>query len=290
MRTPGNSSPVLRIILTLVFLAAADLAQETTVVRSTIKGPIDLSGYRMTNVYSNDFSKDQKIVFENDLIGNKGGKSVRVSVPDTKAEWIVEGNGGVDIRDGELRASPVPFDRNGKQSLDKARSHLVIWNRNIFPADVLIEFDMRPNGSTSGLTILFFSAAAKDGGDIFDIKLPPRLADYKAYHSGEIANYSDAYWSRNTEVESVTNRLRKNPGFLLVAEGESLTTGPTDLTHHVRVLKFGGHIEIEVNGKVVSTWNDPGTPLGVGRIGFRSMDGVKMIRYDNLKVWKLTKR
>ena len=285
----SNSSAVLKFVITLAFLPAAAVAQEPAIVRSRVASPIDINGFKLAKIYSSDFSRDQKIVFENDLIGTKGGKSIRTSVPDAKAEWIVEGNGGDDIRNGELRASPFPLDANGKQLLDQPRSHLVIWNRNVFPADLLIEFDMRPNGSTSGLTILFFSAAGKDGGDIFDMKLPPRLADYKAYHSGEIANYSDSYWSRNTEVESITNRLRKNPGFLLVAEGESLTTGPTDVTHHVRVFKFGGHIEIEINGKVVSKWNDPGKPLGAGRIGFRSMDGVKMITYDNLNVWRLTK-
>src|SRR6476469_3854721 len=178
MRKQSSSPAVLKVILALAFLLSASLAQEPTVVRSTVKGPIDLNGFQLTKVYSNDFSKGQKIIFETDLIGNENGKWVRTSMPDAKAEWIVEGNGGVDIKDGELRASPVPFDPKGKQLLDEARSHLVVWNRNIFPADLLIEFDMRPNGSTSGLTILFFSAAGKDGGDIFDMKLLPRLADY----------------------------------------------------------------------------------------------------------------
>ena len=252
---------------------------------------IDLSGYRLEQVYENDFEHKQKIVFENDLISSKNGPgSVRVSVPAPDAEWIVEGSGGVDIKSGELRASPVPFDSRGLQLLARPRSHLVIWNKHIFPSDFLAAFDMRPNGSTNGLTIVFFAAAAKGGGDIFDLSLAPRQADYKRYHSGDIANYSDAYWSRNTEEESATNRLRKNPGFELVAEGKSRTTGPVDVTHHIRVLKIAGHIEIEINGHVVLAWDDPGKPLGAGRIGLRSMDGVRMITYDNFKVWAVSKR
>ncbi|MGH7784620.1 MAG: DUF1961 family protein, partial [Candidatus Binatia bacterium] len=110
------------------------------------------------------------------------------------------------------------------------------------------------------------------------------------YHSGAIVNYSDAYWSRNTSGEAATNRLRKNPGFALVGEGDSLTLGPTNVTHHIRVLKSGGHIEIEINDRVVLKWDDTGTPLGPGRIGFRSMEGVSLITYDNFKVWKVSKK
>ncbi|MEP7075701.1 MAG: DUF1961 family protein [Acidobacteriota bacterium] len=259
--------------------------------QSVSDSAIDVSHYRLTRVYSNDFQKPQKIAFEKDHIKQQAdGSWKRTGKPDPKAEWIVEGNGGVNIRDGKLRASPVPFDQNGIAIASAKRSHLVIWNRNIFPADFLAEFDMRPNGSTNGLTIVFFCATGKNGEDIFDLALPPRQADYKTYHSDEIANYSDSYWSRNTMEESISNRMRENPGFALVAEGESLTTGPTDVTHHVRILKSGGHIEVEINGKVIFKWDDTGTPLGAGRIGFRSMEGVSLITYDNFKVWKVTER
>ena len=132
--------------------------------------------------------------------------------------------------------------------------------------------------------------AGKNGEDIFDESLPLRNADYKNYHSGAIANYSDAYWSRNDADEAATNRLRKNPGFTLEAQGQSLTSGETDTTHRVRILKYGGHIEIEINGRVVLKWGDTGNPLGAGRIGFRSMEGVSLITYENFKVWKLSKK
>jgi hypothetical protein len=167
---------------------------------------------------------------------------------------------------------------------------MVVWNAKVFPGDFLAEFEMNPSGSTNGLTIVFFCATGKNGEDIFDLSLPPREADYKNYHSGAIANYSDAYWSRNTNDEASTNRLRKNPAFALVAQGRSLTTGSTDQTHRVRIFKFGGHIEIEIDGHVVLKWDDTGKPLGAGRIGFRSMQGVSMIKYDNFKVWKLAKK
>lgn len=286
----GKKTSLLLVAMICVCGAAIAFSQDATVPQQAVSdSPIDLSKYKPHSVYSNDFSKPQKIVFERDFTTQDStGKLKRTAKPDPKAEWIAEGNGGVDVRDGKLRASPLKFDSKGEQIPSKDRSHLVIWNKHIFPADFLAEFDMSPNGSTNGLTIVFVCATSKNGGDIFDLALPPRQADYKTYHSGEIANYSDSYWSRNTEVESVSNRMRKNPGFTLVAEGKSLTTGATSVTHHVRMLKIGGHIEMEINGKVIFKWDDPEKPLGAGRIGFRSMEGVSLITYDNFKVWKVS--
>ncbi len=276
--------------LIIVLATASAFSQDAAFIQSPVTdSSIDLSHFKLHSAYSNDFRKSQKIAFEKDFIArNSDGTWRRTGKPDTNTEWIAEGNGGVDVRDGRLRASPLRFDAKGDQISSKDRSHLVIWNKHIFPADFLVEFDMSPNGSTNGLTIIFVCATGTHGEDIFDLSLPPRQGDYKTYHSGEIANYSDSYWSRNTEAESVSNRMRKNPGFTLVAEGNSLTTGPTDVTHHVRMLKVGGHIEMETNGKVIFKWDDPGRPLGAGRIGFRSMEGVSLITYDNLKVWKVS--
>lgn len=282
----------LKIILVFVFFvfSATVFAQESEIKTSPlIEAPIDISKYKLKKVYSNDFQKKQKISFEKDFIKqNADGSWTRIGNPDKQAEWIAEGLGGVDVKNGKLRASPVPFDAKGNQMANSKRSHLVIWNKNIFPADFLLEFEMNPNSSTSGLTIVFFCATGKNGEDIFDLNLPPRQADYKTYHSGAIANYSDSYFSRNTEIESITNRLRKNVGFKLVAEGKSLTTGFTEVTHHLRILKVGGHIEIEINGKIIFKWDDAEKPLGAGRIGLRSMEGVSLITYDNFKVWKVS--
>ena len=286
-------------LLGFAFLASLILAvavlpafsQESVVQSSVSDAPIDLSPYNLSKVYTNDFQKAQKIAFEKDFIKrNPDGTWQRTGAPDRDAEWIAEGRGGVDVRNGKLRASPLPFDSSGNVISGQPRSHLVIWNKNIFPADFLLEFEMSPNSSPSGLTIVFLCTTGKNGEDIFDLSLPPRQADYKLYHSGALANYSDSYWSRNTETESLTNRLRKNSGFKLVAEGKSLTTGATDVTHHVRILKINAHIEMEINGKVIFKWDDPEKPLGAGRIGLRSMEGVSIITYDNFKVWKVSKK
>ena len=252
--------------------------------------PLDLSAYDLRLVYTNDFNTPQGISREEDLIEQGAdGSWRRRALPDPNAEWIAEGWGGAEVREGRLRVAPSPFDGAGRpRPVDpNQRSHMVVWNRRVFPADLLIEFEMSPCGSTNGLTIVFFCAAGKDGRDLFDLSVPPRRADYRTYHSGAIANYSDSYWSRNTEEEGLTNRLRKNPGFALAASGPSRTTGPTDITHRLRILKVGSHIEVEVNGQVVLRWDDPDRPLGAGRIGFRSMQGVTMVAYGHMKVWQV---
>lgn len=262
-------------------------------ISSTSDAALDLSRYELRPVYHNDFSRSQKIAREEDFIEPApDGSWRRKGRPDPNAEWIAEGWGGVEIRGGKLRVAPSPFDTAGRPKPVETshRSHLVVWNRHVFPADFLLEFEMSPCGSANGLTIVLFGATGKNGEDLFDLSLPPRRADYQTYHSGTVANYTDSYWSRNTETESSSNRLRKNPGFKLVAEGPSLTTGPTDVTHRIRILKSGTHIEVEINGKVVVRWDDPEKPLGAGRIGLRSMAGVTMVTYDNFKVWKVTKK
>ena len=255
--------------------------------------PLDLKGYELRLVYANDFGWPQRIAREEDLIEQgPGGVWRRKARPAADAEWIAEGWGGAEIRGGKLRLAPAPFDADGqpKQVATDQRSHMVIWNQRVFPADFLLEFEMSPGGSTNGLTLMLFCATGKNGEDLFDLSLPPRRADYQSYHSGAIANYTDSYWSRNNQTESISNRLRKNPGFKEVASGPSLTTDSADSTHHLRVLKVGAHIEVEVNGHLVLRWDDPEQPLGAGRVGLRSMEGVTTIAYDNFKVWQVVKK
>lgn len=284
---------VARVVAVLLFVAVCVTSaarKATTQTKASAGAPLDLSGYDMRLFYENDFGRPQKIVREEDLIEQAGAVWRRKTRPATDAEWIAEGWGGAEIRDGRLLVAPSPFDEAGRPRPVESgrRSHMVIWNHRVFPADFLLEFEMSPCGSTNGLTIVLFCATGRNGADIFDLSLPPRRAEYQAYHSGAVANYTDSYWSRNNETESLSNRLRKNPGFKQVAESPSLTTGSTDVTHRLRIFKIGRRVEVEVNGKVAIRWDDPERPHGAGRIGLRSMEGVTMIAYDNFKVWRVT--
>jgi hypothetical protein len=252
--------------------------------------PLDLSRYDLKRVYENRFDRPQKIAREEDLIRPlRGGGWRRERRPPDDAEWIAEGWGGAAVRDGYLIVAPSELNSAGQPTdvPEDRRSHMVVWNRTVFPKDFLLDFEMSPQGSSNGLALVLFCATGTNGKDIFDLSMPARRGDYTAYHSGAIANYTDSYWSRNTEVESVSNRLRKNPGFKEVANGPSRTTGATDVTHHVRILKVAGHLEVEINGQVVLAWDDPDDALGAGRIGLRSMAGVTKVAYDNFEVFEV---
>jgi hypothetical protein len=278
------------VAVTIVVTASASAQAVMPGGSDATANSLDLSKYDLRPVYSANFSSPQKVSREEDFIKKSSdGAWRRIGKPDPEAEWIAEGWGGAEVSDGKLRVAPYPFDNQGhlKASAAANRSHMVVWNRRIFPSNFLLEYEMDPGVSTSGLTIVLFSAVGKNGQDIFDLSLPPRRAEYKTYHSGEIANYSDSYWSRNTEIESKTNRLRKNPGFTLLTEAPSLTTGSIVAPYRVRILKSGAHIEVEINGNAVIKFDDVDKPLGAGRIGLRSMEGVTMVTYDNFKVWEL---
>jgi hypothetical protein len=290
-------TPQRRFRVLLAVLAGAALcgvaATGQIALRPASDRPLDLDGYLLRLVYENGFSWPQKIAREEDFIERlPSGEWRRKGQPAPDAEWIAEGWGGCAIRDGKLWVAPSELDTNRKPKPvePSQRSHMVVWNRRIFPDDFLLELEMNPCGSTNGLTIVLFCATGKNGEDLFDLSLPPRRADYATYHSGAIANYTDSYWSRNTATESVSNRLRKNPGFRQVAEGPSLTTGRTDVTHRLRILKVGAHIEVEINGKVTFRWDDPEKPLSAGRVGLRSMEGVTIVAYDNFKVWQVARK
>ncbi len=259
----------------------------------SLAAPLDLSGYALKRVYVNRFDRAQKIAREEDLIvALADGGWRRERRPPGDAEWIAEGGGGAVVRAGRLWVAPSELGSTGRPRAvpDDQRSHMVVWNRTVFPPDFLLELEMSPDGSMGGLALVLFCATGKDGQDIFDLSLPPRRGNYAAYHSEAIANYTDSYWSRNTAVESVTNRLRKNPGFKEVASGPSFTTGRTDVKHRLRILKIGRHLEVEVNGNVALRFDDPEPPLGPGRIGLRSMAGVTRVAYDNFQVWRVSPR
>ncbi|MBP8305546.1 MAG: DUF1961 family protein, partial [Phycisphaerae bacterium] len=187
---------VLMAIGAAVAVAAAAAQEPRPAPAGVPASALDLSACSLRLAYANDFNAPQEVAREEDLLERAAdGSWRRRALPSPQAEWIAEGRGGAEIRDGRLRVAPAPFDASGMpRPVDpNQRSHMVVWNRRVFPADLLIEFEMSPCGSTNGLTIVFFCAAGRDGKDLFDLSLPPRRADYPTYHSGQIANYSDSY-------------------------------------------------------------------------------------------------
>jgi hypothetical protein len=250
--------------------------------------PLNLEQVDLELVYSNDFSGDDRVVREEDFV--EAGK--RTGLPDPAAEWIAEGWGGSEVCDGKLHVAPVAFESCGKPAQEGRDnpSHMVVWNKNRFPADMLFEFTVNHHGSDDGLTLVFFAAEGVEGQDLFDLGLPPRNGVYRNYNKGQLKNYTVSYWSRNRKPslvargEAFTNRIRKNPGANVLATHASQTSECSDCDYHVRILKAGGEIAVEINGVVVNRVKD-NDPLGGGYIGLRNMQGVKLVSYEDFRVW-----
>jgi hypothetical protein len=250
--------------------------------------PLDLDGLHLEHVYRNDFSGGDRVEFESAFVSD--GKRTRRPNPD--AEWVAEGQGGAAVCNGRLQVSPVAFASCGRPvDRDSAEpSHMVVWNKYRFPADLLFEFTVNHHGSNDGLTLVFFAAEGLEGQDIFAPDLPPRSGVYRNYNRGELRNYTVSYWSRNQKPslvkrgERYTNRMRRNPGANKLSTEYSRTDRCSDCDYRVRILKAGGLIAVEINGEVVNQVIDP-EPLGSGFIGLRNMMGVDRVSYDDFEVW-----
>jgi len=255
-----------------------------------IGSPLNLANAEFELIYSNDFTGDDRIDFETAFVAN--GKRTRL--PDPAAEWIAEGWGGAEVCDGRLWVAPAAFKACGERGElpDQGPSHMVVWNKNRFPADMMFEFTINHHGSENGLTLVFFAAQGLQGQEIFALNLPPRKGDYRKYNRGALSNYTVSYWSRNKaegaikKGEQYSNRVRKNPGANLLATNASLTDQCNDCDFRVRILKIAGNITAEINGTVVNHVTDP-DPHGGGYIGLRSMQGVTKVSYEDFKVWSV---
>ena len=257
-------------------------------VKQQIGSPLNLEAVDFELVYSNDFSGEDRIDFESSFVEDEK----RTRLPDPGAEWIAEGWGGAEVCGGKLWVAPAPFTSCGERGElpEQGPSHMVVWNKNRFPADMMFEFTINHHGSDNGLTLVFFAAEGEEGQEIFDLNLPPRKGDYRKYNRGALSNYTVSYWSRNKaegaikKGEQYSNRVRRNPGANMLATNDSLTDKCNDCDFKVRILKVAGHITAVINGTVVNHLTDP-APHGGGYIGLRSMQGVDKVSYHDFKVW-----
>ena len=272
-------------------LLAGSLAQAQEYTQQ-VGSPLNTASFDLELVFQNDFSAPGKIDFETDFVADGS----RTRLPDPGAEWVAEGWGGADICNGSLRVAPVPFKTCGEMAAvtDQGPSHMVVRNKNRFPADMLFVFTVNHHGSNDGLTLVFFAAEGLEGQDIFDLDLPPRNGVYRNYNKGALANYTVSYWSRNKKPslvakgEAFTTRVRRNPGANIIATNASLTDKCNDCDFKIRILKVGGEITAEINGTVVNHVTDH-DPHGGGFIGLRCMQSVDKVSYDNFRVWSVNR-
>jgi len=242
-------------------------------------------------LYQNDFSTVSKITRETSLF--KYGE--RVALPDASSEWIAEGWGGAKICQGKLWVAPYAL-KECNQIAEKQQkpSNMVLWSAQVYPDNFLLEFSVNHHGSDNGLTLVFLSATGMQGESIFDLEQPMRDANYKKY-TGSLSNYTVSYWSRNQHAKAIknkerySNRIRRNPGMQMLASADSHTSECNTCDYQVSILKLADQIVVHINGQLVNHAVDTRAPLGIGRIGLRSMRGITKVSYDDFSVYAVEK-
>jgi len=242
------------------------------------KESLNLAPYKLSLLYETEFDKPLNWMHEADLFdGDK-----RVRLPKGK-DWVLESNGNSRV-----------WTEEGRCAVLANRSHSVLWNTRVFPANFLLEFGMSPKNSRSGLTIVFFAARGLDGGSIFDLDLPRRAGRFKTYTRGEIKAFHCSYWATVQGILRRTTNLRKNPDFHMPAVGIDRIGGEGPGPHTVRLLKVGNRIQVETRGRVALDFTDDGATYGPllkdGCIGLRQMRHSRQVWYTHFKVWKVEPR
>ena len=244
-------------------------------------GELDLSPYELAVVYETEFDQPLNVLHEDALVHNDRYER---EVPDD-VDWVLEGPGRATVQDGRLLLE------NGTEG--KKPYHVVLWNSQPFPENFLLEFGFIPHDSNLGLAIVFFCATARDGKTVHAPGLRRRGGLFKRYHSGDLNSYHVSYFAIEPTGDSRgTSNLRKNHGFHLVAQGPDHVGGTQRPVHTIRLLKVGGRIQVETNGKICISWEDDGTTggpaLGKGQVGLRQMKHCESGQYTFFRVSQVT--
>ena len=203
-----------------------------------------------------------------------------------------------DLRDFTLEGKALMTFPDGRLQLENAeradigqKANYVLWCRQVFPADLLLEIDFQPIREP-GLAMLFFAADGRDGHDLFDPSLAPRTGEYPKYHHGDINAFHVSYFRRKEKDERAfhTCNLRKSHGFYLTAQGGDPIPDADEAADFYRlaVLKRGSLVSFSINDLEIFRFEDDGHTfgplLGDGKIGFRQLAPL-IGEYRNLRVF-----
>ncbi|MCC5847281.1 MAG: DUF1961 family protein [Verrucomicrobia bacterium] len=259
---------------------AKDLPPLSGEGRTIYTRSLALEGLELQSVFETDFSQPLALTHEVDLLE----EDRRVRLPES--EWVLEGPHATAeiVEDGLRLRTAEPADRRD--------GHIVLWNTREMPADFLFEYEFTPKNDEKGLGIVFFNTRNPKGDTIFDLDLPPRFGRFREYIVGEIDSYHVSPWATDDTTPRRTANMRKNSGFMLVAVGNDLIGGSGAAPHTVRILKRGGHVQVESNGVLALEYHDDGVSHGPvhnhpGLIGLRFMAHGEEVVVHRMKVWAL---
>ena len=208
-----------------------------------------------------------------------------LSCPADLANFVLEGKADFSFPEGCLRLANAESETLGQ------KANYVLWCREVFPEDLLLEITFRPLREP-GLAMLFFAAAGRNGVGLFDPSLSPRTGEYIQYHHGEMDAFHLSFFRRKEKDERSfhTCNLRKSYGFHLVAQGADPIpdVADADRFYTLSLLKQGPFVRFAVDGLEVLRFEDDGLTYGPrlkgGCIGLRQL--APMIgEYKDLKVF-----
>jgi len=208
--------------------------------------------------------------------------AAKLDTADSLKGWVMEGPGLTACEDGWMvMSSQRPRGPEG---------HTVNWCPETFPDRFVAEWEMKILSET-GLCIVFFAAAGPKGEDIFSPTLPQRTGVFKQYTQGGINCYHISYFANTPSAPGrITSNIRKNGGFYLIANGPPGIEPGSDAVHRLRLVKDSGHLQLQVDDRVVIDYTDDGSgygpPLGAGKIGLRQMQWT-VARYRDFRVHAL---
>ncbi len=210
---------------------------------------------------------------------------------DGLAKWMLEGKVNARVEDGKL------FFESIDTVVENPKGN--IWWRIDVHEPFVLEFDYK-SLSKNGLSMIFWNATERDGGDVFKRK---RTGRYEEYING-----MHAYHVSFHRFGSGKTNIRKAPGFHLVSSAvDPIAPGDT-LWHHIEIISAGKRQRVVVDGEIVHDFIDEGLPClndkdwqhqlpcrGTGPVPDHGAIGIRHIQkqkalYDHFRVYRLVKR
>jgi len=239
-----------------------------------------------------------------------------------RAAWESNARQPLHLREQYYPGVEAALRQTAPHRLDEIRGadglisggHIVLWNKDVMlPDSYAITYTFKPH-TPIGLAILFFSAHAAEGGDIFKPGLNQRSGVFAQYNRGDINSYHISFWANNAAVGvRGTSNLRKNSGFFNIASGVDPSVVELDWAdesfefkaHTIELVKVKNHIRFYIDGHPVIDFIDrrvndllgpDGRDLGRradtgpyhqgGRFGFRQMVSLSA-EYRDLKIYRI---
>lgn len=219
---------------------------------------------------------EAKLVYENPLNSEECIK-----------DYKLEGKAKISFKNNRLR-----LENELSETLEQ-KANYVLWADKIFSENIIITWKFYPI-KEPGLAMMFFSAQARNGEDIFNESLQKRTGEYETYHHGDINAFHLSYFRRKEDIERTfhTCNLRKSYGFHMVAQGADPIPNVADAKgpYEMMIIKNNEHIIFKINGLKILHYIDDGIAYGAklkgGRIGFRQLAPM-VAEYSDLNIYKI---